>query len=76
MNLILLKGGYPPVVIGPEHRPAYIDSLQALQTVKDERPYQTFMWDRLEMSLDHYLEVLRRGLLLDPGASPAAPDRC
>ena len=76
MDLILLKGGYPPVVIGPEHRPAYIDSLQALQVVRDERPYEAFMCDRLEASLDHHLEVLRRGLLLDPDASPAAPDRC
>ena len=27
MNLVLLKGGYPPVVIGPEHRPAAIPRL-------------------------------------------------
>ena len=31
MNLLLLKAGYPPLVILPEDRPAYHDSLQAVQ---------------------------------------------
>lgn len=68
MNLLLFKAGYPPVVIGPEHRPAYIGSLQALQVVEDEQPYQAFMWARLEASLDHHLSALQRGLSADPDA--------
>ena len=68
MNLLLFRGGYPPVVIGPEHRPAYIDSLQALQVANDEQAYQAFMWARLEASLDHHLAALRRGLSADPNA--------
>ena len=27
MNLLLLRAGYPPVVIGPEHRQPYIDPI-------------------------------------------------
>ena len=62
MNLVLLKAGYPPVVIGPEHRVAYIDGLQALQLDGDPMPYQRFIVGRLEASLDHHLDTLARGL--------------
>jgi Fic family protein len=62
MNLVLLKGGYPPVVIGPEHRAAYMDSLQALPLGRDPAPYGEFMSERLEAGLDHTLAMLRRGL--------------
>jgi Fic family protein len=59
-NLLLMQTGYPPVVIGPEQRAAYIDALQALQLGHDEQPYRRFMAERLEASLDHHLEMLRR----------------
>ena len=62
MNLVLLKGGYPPVVIGPEHRSAYIEGLEALQVGRDPGPYRDFMAGRLGDSLDHHLTMLRRGL--------------
>jgi len=58
MNLVLMRAGYPPVVIGPEHRAAYIDALQALQLRGDPEPYQRFMSERLEASLDHHLAML------------------
>ena len=67
MNLVLLKGGYPPVVIGPEQRLAYIEGLQASQVGGDPEPYRRFMEGRLEASLDHHLDVLRRGLDRGPG---------
>jgi Fic family protein len=60
MNLLLLQGGYPPVVIGPEHRAAYIDALQAMQLHGDPGPYDRFMAARLEASLDHHLAMLER----------------
>jgi Fic family protein len=53
MNLLLIQAGYPPVVIGPEHRVAYIDTLQALQLRSDPKRYQRFMTERLAASLDH-----------------------
>jgi len=58
MNLVLLRAGYPPVVIGPEHRVAYIDALQDLQLRNDPEPYRRFMAERLEASLDHHLAML------------------
>ncbi len=60
MNLLLIQAGYPPVVIGPEHRAAYIDALQALQLHSDLQPYQRFMTERLTASLDHHLAMLER----------------
>ncbi len=70
MNLVLIKGGYPPVVIGPEQRPAYIDGLNALTVGPDPLTYREFMADRLEQSLDHHLMILGRGLDQKPTQSP------
>jgi Fic family protein len=60
MNLLLMKDGYPPVVIGPEHRVPYLDSLQKLQMENERAPYTEFMYSRLEASLDYHLTVLKR----------------
>jgi Fic family protein len=60
MNLLLMRTGFSPLVIGPEHRSAYIDALQALQLRADPEPYQSFMIERLEAGLDHHLAMLRR----------------
>lgn len=60
MNLLLMQAGYPPVVIGPEHRAAYIDALQALQLGGEAQPYESVMAERLEASLDHHLAMLAR----------------
>lgn len=60
MNLVLMRGGYPPVVIGPEHRVGYIDGLDALTVGRDALAYRQFMTERLDASLDHHLMILRR----------------
>ena len=60
MNLVLFKAGYPPVVIGPEQREEYINGLELFP--KDPEPYRNLMTARLDASLDHHLEFLRKGL--------------
>ena len=66
MNLLLLKNGFPPVVVRPEDRPAYFDALDA--TRAGDRPaYHRFMNTRLETALDHHLEILQRGPETKPG---------
>ena len=65
MNLLLMQAGYPPVVIGPEHRAAYIDALQELQLRRNEPPYRSFMIGRLEASFDHILAALERAVGTD-----------
>lgn len=69
MNLLLLKSGYPPVVIRPEDKPAYFDALDA--TRNNDRPgYHRFMNARLETALDHHLEILHRGVDTRPLPTP------
>ena len=60
MNLLLLKAGYPPVVIRPEDRPEYLDALDATRE-HDRTAYHDFMNHRLEAALDNVLMVLRLG---------------
>ncbi|MBV9267793.1 MAG: Fic family protein [Acidobacteriaceae bacterium] len=62
MNLLLLRAGYAPVVIGPEHRIRYLDSLQALQLHGHEEPYKQFLYERLESGLDEHLRRLHPDL--------------
>jgi Fic family protein len=60
MNLLLLRAGFPPLVIAPEHRARYIDALQAMQLHGDPAPYEALMAERLEASLDHHIDLLSR----------------
>jgi Fic family protein len=62
MNLLLLRGGYPPVVIGPEHRKPYIDGLETAQLGGGKEAYEAFMAGRLDASLTDYLEHLGKEL--------------
>jgi len=58
MNLILMQGGYPPVIVRKEDREEYIKSLEKGQTKKDLDGYYKFMFDSLDRSLDIYLEAV------------------
>jgi Fic family protein len=58
MNLTLLKAKYPPRVIGPEDRPAYIASLEKLQLGLGHEDYWMFMAARLEASIDQQIKML------------------
>jgi Fic family protein len=59
MNLLLLRGGYPPVVVRPEDRKTYLDTLEHASLRDDLRPFQTFMLERLDVTLEDYLSVLQ-----------------
>jgi Fic family protein len=69
MDLLLLRAGWPPLAVAPEHRLAYLDSLQRRQLDGDAEPHWAFMLARLGESPDRYLEVLERST--DPGAGGA-----
>jgi Fic family protein len=60
MNLLLLRAGYPPVVIGPDERVAYLDALQARQLRGDPKPWCSFMNGRLVAALSHQLQLLEK----------------
>src|SRR5471030_1581146 len=58
MNLLLLRGGYPPVAVRPEDRKTYLDTLEHASIRDDITPFQTFMHQRLDRTLGEYLSVL------------------
>lgn len=58
MNLLLIRAGYPVLVIMPEDRPAYHDSLHAVQVDGNRAVWYAFMFERLRRSLEHTLRVL------------------
>ena len=58
MNLILLRGGYPPVAVRPEDRPAYLHALQQTGTESFDR----LLHERLDLTLEDYLNALREAL--------------
>jgi hypothetical protein len=59
MNLLLIRGGYPPVAVRPEDRKAYLDALERGSLAEDLRPFQTFMHERLDATLGEYLGALQ-----------------
>jgi Fic family protein len=61
MNMLLLRMGYPPVAIGPEHRRAYLAALEEGSIRQDLAAFQRFMHGRLDETLRAYLAVLREG---------------
>lgn len=68
MNLLLIRGGYPPVAVRPEDRRAYLDALEHGSLTEDRRPFQTFMLERLDATLGEYLSAVKEAL--PPTAPP------
>lgn len=68
MNLLLLRGRYPPVAVRPENRKTYLDTLEAASMRGDLKPFQTFMHQRLDATLGEYLSALQEAL--PPEARP------
>ncbi len=59
MNLLLLRGGYPPVTVRPEDRKTYLDTLEHASLRDDRKPFQAFLHQRLDETLGEYLSVLQ-----------------
>lgn len=61
MNLDLLTDGYPPAVIRKEDRLRYYDALDTAHTTGKTEEFMVLVAERVEASLDLYLEVLGGG---------------
>jgi Fic family protein len=59
MNLLLLRGGYPPIAVRPEDRKVYLDTLEHASLRDDLQPFQIFMHQRLNATLEEYLSTLQ-----------------
>ncbi len=71
MNVMLIRGGYPPIAVRPEDRKAYLDALELGSLAEDLLPFQTFMHERLDATLAEYLSAVREALPSpDPSREP------
>ena len=62
MNLLLIRGGYPPIAVRPEDRKTYLDALERGSLAEDLRPFQIFMHERLDATMGEYLSALQEAL--------------
>ncbi len=70
MNLILIRGGYPPVAVRPEDRLEYIRGLQQAQVGQGAESLNALLNRRLDATLGEYLSVLQ-----EAQTSQADPDK-
>lgn len=47
MNLILIRGGYPPIVVRREDRPGYLGALERSQAGRGTETFDTLLYERL-----------------------------
>ena len=66
MNLMLVRGGYPPVAVRPEDRARYLASIEESQLSDDRAPFKGFMRERLDATLGDYLELLGETIVPQP----------
>jgi Fic family protein len=62
MNLILIRGGYPPVAVGPQDRPRYAAALQQAQAGRGDAAFKGLLYERLDATLEEYLTASREAM--------------
>jgi Fic family protein len=62
MNLILIRGGYPPVAVRPQDRVAYIATLQHAQAGHGHDAFDRLLYERLAATLGEYVNATREAL--------------
>lgn len=73
MNLVLIRGGYPPVAVRPEDRAAHLVALQQEQAGRGAAAFDRLLYARLDATLGESLSALRQAL--PAPATPAARAR-
>ena len=54
MNLVLIRGGYPPIAVGPQDRLEYIRGLQQAQAGQGTEIFNRLLYQRLDATLEDY----------------------
>ncbi|HEY3909941.1 MAG TPA: Fic family protein [Stellaceae bacterium] len=75
MNLVLLRGCYPPVAVRPQDRPAYISALQEAQAGRNSASFDRLLYERLDATLGEHLGALRQALPAPPTPRTKADDK-
>ena len=63
MNLVLIRGGYPPVAVRPVDRAAYTRALQDAQAGRGAVGFERLLYERLDATLGEYLEAAHEALI-------------
>jgi Fic family protein len=70
MNLLLLRGGYPPVAVRPQDRPGYIDALQDAQAGRGNKRFDRLLYERLDAALAESLSAVQEALAVGAVRTP------
>jgi len=62
MNLVLIRGDYPPVAVRPIDRPAYIAGLQQAQAGQGAAAFDRLLYERFDATLVDYVAACRQAL--------------
>ena len=73
MNLVLLRAGYPPIAVRPVDWPAYIAALQAAQAGQGADAFDHLLYERLDATLDEYLDAARESVALTASSGCPKP---
>jgi Fic family protein len=73
MNLVLLRGGYPPIAVRPQDRPAYISALQDAQAGHGSTAFDRLLYERLDTTLGESLSALQEALTAPKTPAPPRP---
>ncbi|MGE0280298.1 MAG: Fic family protein [Rhizobiaceae bacterium] len=68
MNLILVRGCYPPIAVRPDDRPLYLSALETEQATGDHAGFDQLLLGRLDRTLDIYIAAARQAQTLDDAA--------
>jgi Fic family protein len=67
MNMVLIRGSYPPVSVRPIDRPAYIAALQQAETGGNTEAFDRLLFERLDATLAEHITAARQTL---PASTP------
>lgn len=62
MNLLLIRGGYPPIPVQPADRKVYLEALETASISHNPLPFQTLMHQLLDATLGKYLSASQEAL--------------
>jgi Uncharacterized conserved protein len=74
MNLVLIRGGYPPVAVRPQDRAAYIVALQQDQAGKGSEAFERLLYARLDATLGEYVSAAKEAVISSESTG-TPPDR-
>jgi Fic family protein len=60
MNLILIRGGYSPIVVRPEDRPGYLGALEQSQAGRGTETFDTLLYERLKGTMQSIFSAAPR----------------